>query len=82
MLFRGALQNALGGVVNPWLAVAAVSVLFGLAHAVSLEYAVVAALLGAYMGALMLLSGNVIVPVAVHALFDFVALLFITRRPL
>jgi membrane protease YdiL (CAAX protease family) len=53
-----------------------------LAHYVSLGYAIIAGLLGTYMGALLLLTGNLFVAMAVHALFDFAALLFISRMTL
>lgn len=79
ILFRGLLQASLGQVVDPWIAVALVGVLFGLVHAVTLGYAVVAALLGAYIGALFLVTDNLFVPIAVHALFDFVALVLFAR---
>jgi len=82
MFFRGFLQASLGRVVNPWIALALVSVLFGLAHYVSLGYAIITGLLGLYMGALLLLTGNLFVPIAVHALFDFAALIFISRMTL
>jgi membrane protease YdiL (CAAX protease family) len=79
VFFRGFLQGSLARVVNPWIAVALVSVLFGLAHAVSISYAIITGLLGFYLGMLLLLTGNLFVAVAVHALFDFVALLLYLR---
>jgi membrane protease YdiL (CAAX protease family) len=82
VFFRGFLQGSLGRVVNPWIALALVSALFGVAHMVSIGYAIIAGLLGAYLGALLLLTGNLFVAVAVHALFDVVALLLILRMPL
>ena len=82
VFFRGFLQGSLGRVVNPWIALALVSTLFGLAHYVSLGYAIFAGLAGVYMGALLLLTGNLFVAMAVHALFDFAALAFISRMTL
>ena len=78
-LFRGFLQTALAGRLGTWTAVAVAGVLFGLAHFVSLTYAVYAALVGVYLGALMVLSDNLLVPVLVHALFDFVALAYLVH---
>ncbi len=80
IFFRGFLQGSLGRFVDPWIALVLVSALFGVVHMVSTGYAIVAGLLGAYLGALLLLTGNLLVPVAVHALFDFAALLVISRR--
>ena len=82
VFFRGFLQGSLGRVVNPWIALALVSALFGLAHYVSLSYAIITGLLGVYMGTLLLLTGNLFVAVAVHALFDFFAILLISRMTL
>ena len=82
VFFRGLLQGSLGRVVNPWIALALVSALFGVVHMVSIGYAIVAGLLGAYLGTLLLLTGNLFVAVAVHALFDFVAILLIVRMTL
>ncbi len=82
VFFRGFLQGSLARVVNPWIALALVSALFGLAHYVSLSYAITTGLLGVYMGALLLLTGNLFVAMAVHALFDFAALASISRMTL
>ena len=76
-LFRGVLLS----VVAKWLgglgALVATSVLFGLAHFVTPGYAVVAGLVGAYLGGLTLLHQNILVPMLVHALYDFVALAYL-----
>ncbi len=76
-LFRGVLLS----VVAKWLgglgALAVTSVLFGLAHFVTPGYAVVAALVGAYLGGLALIHQNILVPMLVHALYDFVALAYL-----
>ena len=76
-LFRGVLLS----VVAQWLgglgALVATSVLFGLAHIVTPGYAVVAALVGAYLGGLALLHQNILIPMLVHAIYDFVALAYL-----
>ncbi len=82
MFFRAFLQGSLGRVVDTWIALALVSALYCVVHAVTAGYAIVAGLLGFYLGTLLLLTGNLFVPVAVHALFDFVALLLISRMTL
>ncbi len=81
-LFRGFLQAALTAPLGPWTAVTAASLVFGLAHFISPAYAVYAAAVGVYLGALLVVSGNLLVPVLVHALFDFVALAYLVQvRP-
>jgi membrane protease YdiL (CAAX protease family) len=82
-LFRGFLQTALAGRLGTWTAVAVTSLLFGLAHFVSLTYAVYAAAVGVYLGVLLVVCDNLLVPVVVHAVFDFGALTYLVhvRRP-
>lgn len=79
LLFRGVIQGALSAWVGPYPALAAASVLFGCAHLATLGYAVIATVMGLYLGALWLASGNLLVPIATHALYDFVALLYLLR---
>src|SRR5262245_6244741 len=81
MLFRGLLQDLLAGPLGPWGALALAAVLFGLLHAVSLTYAVVATLIGAYLGGLYLLSENLLAPVVAHALYDLVVLVWLLYGP-
>lgn len=73
-LFRGALQPALGQWLGPWGGVAAAAVCFGLAHPMSAPYVVVAAIGGFYLGAVTLLSGELITATVAHALYDMFAL--------
>ncbi|HLS04858.1 MAG TPA: CPBP family intramembrane glutamic endopeptidase [Wenzhouxiangella sp.] len=80
LLFRGVIQTWLGQQTSPALGLIAASVLFGLAHWVSRSYAVLTAVVGAYLGLLYHLSGNLFIPVVVHALYDWVALHYYLRR--
>lgn len=79
VLFRGVIQEALSGPLPTWVAVAAASVLFGLAHWVSATYALLAMLVGCYFGVAFHLSGNLLVPVLAHVLYDLVALHLLVR---
>ena len=79
-LFRGVLQTAIGDAAGPAAGWLAASLLFGAAHLVSREYAALATLFGLCFGGLYLWSGNLLVPVAAHAAYDFVLLLFLRRR--
>ena len=78
-LFRGVAQPWLAGLVTPWPAVALTGLAFGLLHPVSLAYTVLAGLAGAYFGALVVITGNLLVPVVAHAGYDLVALLVLAR---
>jgi membrane protease YdiL (CAAX protease family) len=85
MLFRGLLQTGLiewtqsmqGGV---WVALAGASLAFGLCHSLSTTYFVVTTLIGLYLGALFLWTDNLLAPIVTHALYDFVALIYLVRR--
>lgn len=77
-LFRGVLQTVVTGWSSPVWGLIAASVLFGLMHFVTPTYALLAAGIGAYLGWLFLAFDNLVVPVGVHALYDFVALVYLT----
>ncbi len=81
LLFRGALQTIATSWWGPTLALLASSVLFGLLHPFSIVYVVFAALMGAYLGALWLVFGNLLVPMLAHGAYDFVMLLMVVKDP-
>jgi hypothetical protein len=78
-VFRGILQEGLSWKLPMPVAVAAASVVFGMLHFITPAYALLAGIMGAYLGALYALSGNLLVPITVHALYDFIALLYLLR---
>jgi hypothetical protein len=77
-LFRGVIQGPLANHLPPWAAIALGAVLFGLVHWITFSYAVFAAILGAYLGWLFWQFDNLLVPMIVHALYDFAALMYLT----
>jgi membrane protease YdiL (CAAX protease family) len=95
MLFRGVLQAGIADWAARWLggppqrhladglALAVTAVAFGLLHAVNAAYAVIAGLIGLYLGWLWLATGDLAVPITTHALYDFLALVYLVkvRRP-
>jgi hypothetical protein len=81
-LFRGVMQTGLEPVVGLPAAIVLTSVVFGLAHYLSLTYAAYAALVSVYLGVLLVYTDNLLVPVLAHAVYDFIALVYLTRmRP-
>jgi membrane protease YdiL (CAAX protease family) len=80
MLFRGVLQEAFSGWGVGW-GIALAALLFGLLHFITPTYAILAALVGAYLGCLYYFTGNLLAPVVAHAVYDFVALVYLTRGP-
>jgi membrane protease YdiL (CAAX protease family) len=83
MLFRGFLQEAVAGWVGGppgiWVGLIAASVLFGLIHPITPTYAVLAGLMGLYLGGLWIASGNLLVPITAHAVYDLVALVYLVK---
>jgi uncharacterized protein len=80
VLFRGVLLPALSRELSSIGGLLASSVLFGLVHFASRTYALVAGIMGCYLGILFLLTGSLVVPIVSHALYDFGALLVLARR--
>jgi membrane protease YdiL (CAAX protease family) len=79
-LFRGVIQTWLAERAPLSVAVAAASLLFGVGHWLSASYAILASLIGAYLGILFLLSDNLLAPMVAHAAYDVVALFVLARR--
>jgi hypothetical protein len=79
MLFRGVVQGGLSRWLGTAWGLALASALFGLAHVVNWAYAIAAALIGAYLGTVWLLTGNLLAPILTHALYDFCALVYFLR---
>lgn len=78
-LFRGVIQPGLGRWLSSGGGLIATSVIFGLVHLLTMSYAALAALVGLYLGTLLLVSGNLLVPMVVHALYDFIALMLLIQ---
>ncbi|QDV36824.1 CPBP family intramembrane glutamic endopeptidase [Tautonia plasticadhaerens] len=78
-LFRGLIQAGTADRLGPASGLILASVTFGLVHALTPAYALIAGLIGAYLGALYLLTGDLTVPVVAHGLYDLVALIYFLR---
>jgi membrane protease YdiL (CAAX protease family) len=81
LVFRGVLQPALVRWLGTVPGLVLTSALFGLLHPVTGTYIVLAAGLGLYLGAVAWASGNLLVVIVAHALYDFVVLVYLLRRP-
>jgi CAAX protease family protein len=79
-LFRGIIQTSLANHMNAIVAICLTSAVFGLVHAISIEYFLLATIVGIYLGWLWYATGNLLVPITVHSLYDFVMLLILTRK--
>jgi uncharacterized protein len=79
-LFRAVLQGGLSQALGIWPALVLASVVFGLCHWITHTYALLAMLVGLYLGGLWLVTGNLLAPIVAHALYDFVALTWLFKR--
>ena len=79
-LFRGVLQVAFGAWITPGVGLAIASAMFGMVHFVTPLYAVLAGLIGLWLGAMFLVTGNLLGPIVAHALYDFIALTWLVRE--
>jgi membrane protease YdiL (CAAX protease family) len=83
LLFRGLVQGALARLIpghfGPWIAIVVASVLFGVCHWLNTTYAVLAMLAGVYFGVIYLATDNLLTPMTAHAVYDFLALIYLVR---
>jgi membrane protease YdiL (CAAX protease family) len=79
MLFRAVIQGAIDHRFGAWIALSIASVLFGLAHAITPTYVALATLAGIYLGGMWMLSENLLAVIVAHALYDFLALVYLLR---
>jgi uncharacterized protein len=79
MLFRSIVQKGLadwiGTHYGPAIGLATATLVFGMLHGITLTYAVIAGIIGLYLGLIWLYTGNLLVPITAHALYDFLAIL-------
>lgn len=79
MLFRGVLQTSLDSLLGHPTGLLIAAFLFGIAHLLTPLYALIAGLAGFYLGLLYIWSGNLLVPIIVHGLYDFFALWYFLK---
>lgn len=82
LLFRGFLQQGLIGwlpSLGAWGAILITSAAFAALHCVTWLYGLLALLASIYLGWLFETTGNLLVPVATHAVYDFFALAYVAR---
>ena len=79
VLFRGLIQAAVTSWTWPWLGLIVASLIFGLAHCITPGYVVFATAFGVYVGALWIWSGNLLLPIVAHSMYDLLALVYLVR---
>ena len=83
LMFRGLIQEGLarwiGEPIGVWIALVVASILFGLLHPMNMAYILLAALMGFCLGELWIATGNLLVPIVTHAVYDFLALYWLVK---
>lgn len=79
---RGLFPEDVAGVIPVVTALVVSSVLFGLVHPITKLYVVLATVIGLYLGILMVGTGNLIIPITAHAVYDAVQMIRAKYRPL
>ena len=87
LFFRGFIQGGLAILLMQFDVPAAslsalflASAIFGVMHPITRTYAVLCMLAGLYLGAIWLWTGNLLVPILIHAIYDFFALCYLLRK--
>jgi membrane protease YdiL (CAAX protease family) len=84
LFFRGLIQDGIaqgiGGTSGLVCGMVIASFFFGIAHLITPTYGIIAFLISFYFGALFLYSGNILVPMITHALYDYCVIRFMLRR--
>ena len=80
LFFRGWLQTVLTHKSGVLLGIVITSAIFGLLHYLSTTYAIYAFLTGIYLGIIYHITGNLFIVMAIHALYDFIALVYLVKK--
>ena len=79
LLFRGFLQPTIAHGTTPLIRLIAASLLIGLAHCLTWRYFLLATIIGLYFVWLAQEWNDLVAPIVAHAVYDFVALVVVTR---
>ncbi len=81
LLFRGVIQPWIEHAWGAFTGLVVSNLIFGLVHAVTPLYALLATLVGIYLGLALDVTGdkNLLVPVIIHGLYDFLAFLALMK---
>ncbi len=78
-LFRGVIQSWISGFAPLAVALIASNIIFGLLHMRTVLYAVIAGLVGVYLGVVYIYTDSLLAPIITHGLYDYVALVYTKR---
>ncbi len=81
LLFRGVLQPWMEQAWGTWAGLVISNIIFGMAHAITLLYALLAAMTGIYLGLCLDFhqERNLLIPIVVHGVYDFLAFMVVAK---
>ena len=80
LFFRGWMQAVLVERSGVLIGILITSLIFGLLHYLSTAYAVYAFITSIYLGIIYLATANLFIVMAIHAIYDFIALVYLVRK--
>ena len=79
LLFRGLIQSWLVDRLGLAAGLVGAGVAFGALHAITPAYAMIAGLMGTYLGLVWVGTGNLLAPIVAHGLYDLLVLAYLLR---
>jgi membrane protease YdiL (CAAX protease family) len=79
LLFRGVIQTGVALIAPVPVAILIAGIVFGVVHWRTWLYALIAGVLGVWLGVLFALTGNLLAPMITHALYDVAAFIATAR---
>ncbi len=79
MLFRGVFQSSIAAATTGFWGLVLASLLFGALHPISIPYAILSFSMGVYLGTIYDASGNLLVSIVCHGVYDFVLMAYLLR---
>lgn len=80
-LFRVFLQGWLAQAFHPWMGIVTAAIAFGAVHATSKLYFGLSFIVGVALGIAYFVTDSIILVVSWHAIYDFISLSVISKRP-
>ena len=80
LFFRGWMQAVLVERSGVLIGILITSLIFGVLHYLSTAYFIYAFLTSIYLGIIYLVTGNLFIVMAIHAVYDFAALVYLVRK--